>query len=63
MSALTVNFNSILNLSDEQFFQLCSRLSLLRRDRLPMLVNAIASLCATVALRLALFARAIAPTP
>jgi len=34
MSALTVNFNSIINLSDEQFFQLCQQNELIRFERL-----------------------------
>lgn len=33
MSALTVNFNSIINLSDEQFFQLCQINELIRFER------------------------------
>jgi Uma2 family endonuclease len=33
MSALTVNFNSIINLTDEQFFQLCQQNELIRFER------------------------------
>jgi Uma2 family endonuclease len=33
MSALTVNFNSIINLSDEQFFQLCQQNELVQFER------------------------------
>lgn len=33
MSALTVNFNSVINLSDEQFFQLCQQNELIRFER------------------------------
>jgi len=33
MSALTVNFNSIINLSDKQFFQLCQINELIRFER------------------------------
>lgn len=33
MSALTVNFNSIINLSDEQFFQLCQQNELIQFER------------------------------
>ena len=33
MSALTVNFNSIINLSDEQFFQLCQQNKLVQFER------------------------------
>jgi Uma2 family endonuclease len=33
MSALTVNFNSVINLSDEQFFQLCQQNELIQFER------------------------------
>lgn len=33
MSALTVNFNSVINLTDEQFFQLCQQNELIRFER------------------------------